>query len=504
MSDEPDDDSGLLGRLAPRGTLATRTVRSGVWAALMNVADRVLQLVTIVVVARLLSVADFGVMSIALLVMAAVYAFTEIGVNSSLIQHASDDVDEYLDTVWVTKIVRGVFILVGTFLLAPVAGRVFGEPGVVPLIRVVGASPLVASLMNPAMVYLDKDLAFDKRFVLLVSGQLVSAVVAIAIAYRYRSPWALIVAALGRDATKTVVSYYLHDYRPSLSFDLDRAREMISYGKWIFGSSVLTFLFGYGDDAFVAWYLSASVLSYYRIAYRFSNAPTTEITDVVGQVAFPTFSKLQGDTAQLRSAFVRFVQLSTLLAFPAAVGIALVARPFVLAVFGERWLPAVTVMQLLAVWGLAQSIANTVVPLMRAVGRPGAITKLTALQTALLAALIVPATDASGIEGTATAVAAIAVVNIPISFWLAGRTLDASPLDLFRPAIYPAFACLVMSGAVLGLAEVLPAGLGSGVTLAVQVLTGAVVYVSVVLLMEYRLSFGLASLYGLIRDGLSA
>jgi hypothetical protein len=42
------------------------------------------------------------------------------------------------------------------------------------------------------------------------------------------------------------------------------------------------------------------------------------------------------------------------------------------------------------------------------------------------------------------------------------------------------------------------------VTLAVQVLTGAVVYVSVVLLMEYRLSFGLASLYGLIRDGLSA
>jgi len=511
----PDDDSsgsdgsrlrrllrGLLGRVGPDDGLAERTLRSGVWAAVLNVGTRVVGLLTILVLARLLSIPDFGRMTLALLVTMGVYAFTELGLDEALVSYDESDVDDYLDTVWTLHMLRGVVLAAVTYAAAPLVGVVFGDPGVVPLVRVAAAAPLLASFQNPAVVYFRKELDFRSRFALLFTGEVVNAAVAVGIGLAYASPYALVVGALCRDGVRSLVSYRLHDYRPRPAFDVARAREVVGYGKWVFGSSALAFLFGYGDDAVVAWLLGPAALSVYRLAYRFSNAPTTEVTDVVGGVTFPAFARLQSDTPALRDAYVRTVQLVALLALPAAVGIVLVARPFTVVAFGERWLDAAPVMAVLAVWGVGRSLARTVDPLLRATGRPDLVTKLTAAKVVLAGVLVVPATDAYGVVGAAAAVAAVAVVDVPVSLRLASVTLETNVRRLLRPVLPPATACLVMSGVVLGVAWTLPP-VSSPVELAVRVLTGAATYVATMLALEHRFDVGLAALYELGRDAVA-
>ncbi|TKX82672.1 lipopolysaccharide biosynthesis protein, partial [Halorubrum sp. SS5] len=75
-------------------------------------------------------------------------------------------------------------------------------------------------------------------------------------------------------------------------------------------------------------------LGLYQVAYQFAKAPATEISQIISSVAFPAYSKLQDDIPALRSAFYQTLQVTIVIAFPASVGIAVVAPTFVKAVFG--------------------------------------------------------------------------------------------------------------------------------------------------------------------------
>jgi len=148
---------------------------------------------------------------------------------------------------------------------------------------------------------------------------------------------------------KVIMSYVLHDYRPRIQFDFEKAKKMFNFGKWMFFSAILGFLYDEGDNAFVGWFFSASILGYYQLSYRFSNAPATEVTHVISRVAFPTFSKMQDDISRLRQNYFRVVQISTIIAFPMAGGIIAIAPQFVMVVFGNQWVPMIPLIQALAI-----------------------------------------------------------------------------------------------------------------------------------------------------------
>lgn len=106
-------------RLTAGGPTEARAVQSGVWVTGINVGDRGLQLVKIVILARLLSPEAFGLLGIALLAIAALRQFSRLGLNEALIHHKEEDVDSYLNTAWILKIFRGAVIAVVGFGLAP-------------------------------------------------------------------------------------------------------------------------------------------------------------------------------------------------------------------------------------------------------------------------------------------------------------------------------------------------------------------------------------------------
>jgi O-antigen/teichoic acid export membrane protein len=78
--------------------------------------------------------------------------------------------------------------------------------------------------------------------------------------------WALVAGAVVGNLVQLVASYVIHDYRPWPRFDRDRAAELITYGKWIFGESVISFFYTDGDDIFVGRLLGSGSLGLYQVA----------------------------------------------------------------------------------------------------------------------------------------------------------------------------------------------------------------------------------------------
>lgn len=462
---------------------------SGFWALAINVSDRGFQIVKLIVLANILSPGDFGLMGISLLVLAALRQFTRLGFDTALIQRKEERVDDYFDTMWVLKIGRATTIALALFFSAPAAASFFGEPRATALIRVIAFSPLLLSLQNPAVVYLQKNLEFHRQFAYQVSGSLLDVVVAFAVAVTYQTVWALVIGLLVGQLTRALSSYVLHPYRPSLQFDVAAAKELFGYGKWITLSGAVLFLVTQGDDALVGWALGATALGLYQVAYRFSNAPATEITHVISSVVFPTYSKLQDDAARLRDGYGRAVRVTTLVSVPASVGILFVVPDFVTAFLGTEWHPTVPLMRLLAVFGLIRSIGAIDGPLLDALGRPDYGTKFQTLHLVLLAVIIYPAIEGYGLVGAATAVSLSIVVPVALQNYVARKTIEFNLGSYAGILGLPAVASGIMAGGVLAIQQLFVSS--PLLSFLVASVSGAVLYAVSVLALDWLFGIGL-------------
>ncbi|WP_136601627.1 lipopolysaccharide biosynthesis protein [Salinigranum halophilum] len=436
----------LIARLKPGGGTAERAAKSGVWLGSQNILSRVLQLTTLALLARLIGPRELGFVGIALLTLSALKKFTNMGMNTALIQKKEQNVDTHLNTAWTIGIVRGVVIAGVLYLSAPlIANLVFNEPRAAGLMQVMAISPLILGFRNPGIVYFQKSLKFHKQFVYRISGDLTQLIVAVGWALNSATALAFVLGFVASDVVRFFISFILHPHRPWPEFDSGIARELVNYGKWMTGSSILYFLYGEGDDAFVGWLLGPTALAYYQYTYRFSSAPATELSQVVNSVMFPAFSQLQKDTDKLKDAFLKTLRLNSLIAFPASVGIAVIAPAFILVVFGEEWLPAVPAMQVLAVYGLFRAIGRTFSPVWKTLGRPDLITKLSALRFVLMAILIYPLTVEYGIVGTAITVTAIYIFPMmPLDIVVTAQLIDIPSRDIVYEFVFPLFGSVTM------------------------------------------------------------
>jgi len=491
----------LVERAVPSGSVVQRTVKSGIWVTATKMAVRLSQVLMLIVLARLLDPRAFGLMGIALLVLSGIRRFTDIGINAALIQDKKENIDEYLNTTWCLEVTRGFLIFGVLAVAAPFVAGVFDEPSATPLIRVLGLTPLLHGLRNPAIVYFQKDLSFHKDFVFKSSGSVVQFVVGVGYALYSPTVWALVFATVSKSVFKFLLSYVLHDYRPWPSFDVTIARRLIDYGKWITGASIVGFVYSEGDDAFVGWFLTATALGFYQYAYRIADLPASEASGIISEITFPAYSRLQGDLDELRGALLQTTRLTAFIAFPLSFGIAAVAPSFVPAILGDEWRPMITAMQILAFYGLLHAITRNFGAVWKTLDRPDFIVKTGLLRVCCIALLIWPATARWGIEGTALVVVGVYVFPmLPIDVYLSAEMVEARQRQLYAEYLYPFVAASAM---LLALRYVASAtDLTPLVEFLLLVPAGAVVYFAVALLLERRFDWGIERNLRMIRDGL--
>lgn len=488
-------------RLTAGGSTEEQAIQSGIWVAGINIGDRILQLLKIIILARLLSPEAFGLLGIALLAIAALRQFSKLGFDEALIQHKDEDVNSYLNTAWVIKIFRGFLIGAIAFFTAPHLAMLFGEAQAEPLIRVIGITPLILGLQNPAVVYFQKDLNFHREFVYQIAGRLVDLVIAVVFALIFGSVWALAAGILGMNFIKLLLSYGIHEFRPELKFNIEYGKEMFGFGKWMFASAALLFLYRQGDDAFVGWFFTASSLGFYQMAYRFSNAPATEVTNVISRVAFPTFSKVQNDIDRLREGYFRVVQLSSVIAFPMAAGIVAVAPQFVQSVLGNQWVPMIPLIQVLAIAGGLRAFAANAGAVFRAIGRPDYDVKLQAFKTITIALAIFPAAEYFGVTGVAFVILGSAIVMQPLLVYVLLPLIEGTVRELIEYVIYPLVSSSAMLLIVVGVDRYIFVQFGI-FNLAILIIIGMVSYVSLMLLAEKYTDCEFIYLYNSIRQAI--
>jgi len=447
-----------------------RVLHGGFWGGAISLSDRLLQLGKVAVLANLLAPADFGLLGIALLTVEGLRTISKTGFDEALIQREADNVDELLDTAWIIKTARGVAMALVLYAAAPAIAAFFGEPRVELVLRVMGLVIVIEGLANPAVIYFRKDLDFHKQFFYKLSGTVVDVVVAVTTGFLFRNVWALVFGLLAGRVVRTAGSHLFMTYTPGLSFGLSQARNLFGYGRWILASSFMYFIVTMGDDAFIGWFLTASALGLYQVAFRFSNTPATQVTNVISKVLFPAFSKIQNDQRAIRNAYTQTFTFLTILVVPMTTGLILLADDFTTVVLGQQWLPMVPAFQLLAVSGLFRALPGGSGALYRGTGYPQWAFYESVPRFVVLGATLWPFTDRFGITGAALSVTLAVAATLPITIY---KTRDIAGIAWSRQwdrFFFPMVATLVMTP-IVGLLTA-----PSVFRLGLAVLAGAVTY----------------------------
>ena len=419
----------------PCETLSQKVVIGGFWVFFLRIVNSGFSLIRLIILARILSPNDFGLMGIALLTMSTLETFSQTGFQQALIQK-KENIKSYLNSAWTVLILRGFALFIILYFIAPYAAIFFNSPEAKTIIRVIGFSVLFRAFTNIGVIYFQKELEFNKQFIYQFSGTLADFIVAISAVLILKNVWALVFGLLAGNATRCIVSYLIHPYRPHLSSNLRKAKELFAFGKWILGSTILFFLITQGDDIFVGKLLGTTALGFYQMAYRISNMPATEITHVISQVTFPAYSKLQDNIPKLREAYLKVLQFTVFLSFPIAGLIFILAPDFTRIFLGEKWTLMVLPMQILVLSGLIRSIAATTGSIFQAVGKPQIDTKLQIIRLLIIFILIFPFTIKWGIPGTSIVVFLSIFITTILLIIKVIEIIKCNRIEFFR-AIFP-------------------------------------------------------------------
>ena len=470
------------GLISSEGRLSRRTAQATFWSVALR-SSRVLRLASILLLARILPPSEFGVMGIALLAMELVEFATQANFDIALVQRKGN-IEPFLRTTWTLQVIRGFLLGIVTVALAPFVAAFFDAPGAERLLQVLALSFVIRGFVNIGVVYFQKDLELHKRFLLQVSRIMTSSLVIIVLALTLESVWALVFGALAGRAVMLVLSYVLHPYRPRPGFDMAQFRELWGFSKWVFATTILTYMAQNVDKVFIGKMMGTTSLGLYQLAYRLSHFFATQARHVGGDVALPVYSMLQDTRKRLVRTFLRGNQLSALVAFPVTAGMIVVAPTFIPVILGAKWMSMVPAFQVLTVAGLFSTIEGVgFTQLLRAVGRPELTTRLTIIRLGVVVALIYPLSTSFGLVGAASAVTFGSLASFLVGVRLVLDVSDCKLVSYLKTMYVPALSSIVMVIIVLVVRESIPGDAGV-VSLALTVAVGALTYVAGVLFFD--------------------
>lgn len=390
----------------------------------------------LIVLARLLTPHDFGLMAVALTAMALMRQFSETGFKQALIQRPGE-VRSYLGTAWTVIFLRNMVLAGVMVATAPLVASFFDAPEAKALLQVLAISWVISGLRNVGMVLLHKELAFGRFAAFHLTLAIVELAVSVSLALVFRSVWALVYGYLASSMVGLVLSYVVAPRPERIALDLRKARELFIFGRWILGSNVIGFLLMQLDKIVIGKVAGVTALGLYQLAFNISSMAGRELQRVIAQTTLPAYSKLQDRTQDLKNAYLKVVQISSLAVMPATVGMVLLADGLVHNVLGEQWLAIIGTMQILAIWSATHGLARTATSLFAGMGKPDISTKTMAIRLLILAALIYPFVSWWGMPGAAIALVVSSATVDPLVWYLAARLVGARIGDLAK-ALAPA------------------------------------------------------------------
>ncbi len=345
---------------AGQNALLAKTAKATGWVMIWRLFTRVIGLISTLILVRLLLPADFGLVALGTSFAQAIDALSILGVDDVLIREKNPGRDLY-DTAFTLNLIRnfGTALIVAATAV-PIAAF-FNEPRLAHVLYALAIATAIEAFDNVGIIDFRREMAFEKEFQLRLLPRLAGTTATIALAFLWRSYWALVVGILTLRIMRVVMSYIMHPYRARLS--ISAWRHIIGFSVWTWFISLIVLVRDRTGSFIVGRVLGSAAVGIFSVAGEIASLPTTELIHPLCRASWSAFAAARHTGENIAETYLRVIGTTMLLILPASIGIAVVAEPVVYLALGARWMSAVPLLQIMALggfFGALGAIAGTV------------------------------------------------------------------------------------------------------------------------------------------------
>jgi O-antigen/teichoic acid export membrane protein len=419
-----------------RTTLAGRTIRSILWVSTSSAIVLALVAVRTIILARLLPIETFGVYALAAVIVQLSGAAWAFGLDGALVHRSPETADEDgAAAAHFSLTVLGVLAW-GTLLGA--VGCLWAEGPLRTALLALTTTSGALKLCQTPQALLVRRVTHRRLAVLHSSAVGLGSAVACWLAWRDPGIWALLSVDIVAAAVSGAALYLWRPvWRPRLAWHPPTIRYFLRFGARNAAGQLLLEALQRVDKLWVGVSMDRALLGLYSRASAHSSAGVAWVTSPLTAVARGTYAELKARPRRLAEAVSHMTGLLPRGSFPIAGALGLVAPELIPLLLGAKWLPMLEAFRILLGAALAQTLALNLGQLAIALGLPGHLAMIRAVQLALLVGTLAALGPRAGILGVALGVLASSLLGAGL---LLALTRARVAISLSRLLLAPATA----------------------------------------------------------------
>ena len=337
--------------------LKQKAISGVVWSAIHKFSSVFLGFVSGIVLARLLTPHDYGVIGMLTIFLAISQTFIDGGFGSALIQKKNPSDEDY-STILYWNLGLSLFLYLVLYACAPYIAKFYSLPILCDVLRVQG----IVLIINAARIVqhnqLRKKLQFKKVAIINFTASTIALCVTIYLAWKGWGVWALVAQQLLVGFLATIFYWANAKWQPKFCFSKKSFKELFGFGGFILLSNLFNTFCNNIQGLLIGKVYNSSTLGYYTKAKQTEEYASTFISSVLDQVSFPVLSEAQDSCQRMTSILKKFISTSAYITFPLMMLLIVLAKPIVIILYSERWLPCVPYFQILCLAGIASCLQN--------------------------------------------------------------------------------------------------------------------------------------------------
>lgn len=325
--------------------------------------------------ARILSPSDYGLIGMLAVFIALSNTFIESGFVRALVQKQNcTDID--YSTAFYSNLGMSVLIYIILFIAAPFIASFYNEPSLCSILRILSINLVIGSFNIVQRAKLMAQMDFKSLAKINFVGTLIGGICGLVLAHKGLGVWALV----GQTLTATAIMLFLFphysQWKPILKFSRESFNTLFGFGSKLLISGVVAVIVNNITTIAIGKEYRSGQLGYYTKAMNFSDMIAITVNDILGTVTFPILSELQNDKERMIAVYRKSLQFSAMIIFPVMILLVLLARPLIIALLTEKWLPCVVLLQLLCLARMFTPLSAINMNLLNAIGRSDLFMKI--------------------------------------------------------------------------------------------------------------------------------
>ena len=404
-----------------------------------------------IVLARILTPAQFGIFGIATFFVNTLALFGDCGLAPSLVQRKRELELKDLQVAFTLQLILLTIVAISIWIAAPYFLLLYGNvesSDVLWLIRTVAIMLFIQSWRSISMLQMEREVNFKDVARIEVVETLGYQILAVALAFFGLGVWSLVAATLFRSTVGAVLAYMAAPWQMKLQWDREVVRDLLHFGIPFQASKLANSLGTWVTPVLVGSLLGPAAVGYITWASGLASKPL-DIMGTVQRVAFPHLSRMQDDQINLARTFGRYLIPVLLLSGYCAVIVLLVGAKLVPIVYGDDWIPAILLLQIISCL-MVLRVANWLLgTLMKSYGDVKYVVWVAAATTGIFAVTAAITTPSLGILSVPIALGMESAIRFVAFAARVDSTIRVTLLQCFLRTLIPSGLAIATSLSVL-------------------------------------------------------